>query len=243
MRLRVPSQQRSWRHCELRSALLHATFRAWRMRRRAENRRDGNRLRRAGQSRGVTVTNARPEPTAETARRAFADAYERHCHAVYNHCFRRSGSWAAAEELMAVSFLEAWRRWSSAPADPAGTLPWLLAVTNNVLRNTRRSDRRYAAALARLPRRDASPDLAADVAAKVDAERRMATLLPALRSLPRREREVIELCIGDGLTHTEAAKTLSIPAGTVKSRLSRGLTRLRATGAITSPDTPPRQAI
>ncbi|MGI9092444.1 MAG: sigma factor [Mycobacteriales bacterium] len=55
------------------------------------------------------------------------------------------GSWSMAEELMATTFLEAWRCRRSMPAAADGVLPWLLAVANNVMRNTRRSRRRYAA--------------------------------------------------------------------------------------------------
>lgn len=169
-------------------------------------------------------------PRAE--RDAFAALYDRYCNPVYNHCFRRTGSWAASEELMATVFLEAWRRrHRHIPVDPEGVLPWLLAVANNILRNTRRAERRYAAVLARIPRAEALPDPAGAVAAKLDAERWMARSLPALQALPAREREVIELCAGTGLTHTEAAQVIGVPVGTVKSRLSRGLARLRQSGA------------
>jgi RNA polymerase sigma-70 factor (ECF subfamily) len=62
----------------------------------------------------------------------------------------------------------------------------------------------------------------------VDAERQMTALLPALGRLPARERAVIELCAGAGLTQAEAAAALGVPVGTVKSRFARGLARLRA---------------
>lgn len=173
----------------------------------------------------------RPPAVASTESRAFGRLYELHCHAVYNHCFRRTGSWAVAEDLVAAAFLEAWRHRKAAPAEPAAALPWLLAITNNVLRNKRRAERRYASALARLPPPDTVADPAGTIAAKVDAERQMAVLLPMLRALPGRERQVIELCLGDGLTHSEAAEALRVPVGTVKSRLSRGLAKLRQAGA------------
>lgn len=161
----------------------------------------------------------------------FADLFERHSPAVYNHCFRRTGSWNVAEELMATTFLEAWRCRRSVPRTPDGVLPWLLAVANNVMRNNRRSKRRYAAALARLPKPETMPDPADDTAARVDAERYMSRVLPVLRSLPERERQVVELCIGAGLTHREAAQALSIPVGTVKSRLARGMEKVRGAAA------------
>ncbi len=177
-----------------------------------------------------------PQAPAGSESRTFGRLYEMYCHAVYNHCFRRTGSWTVAEDLVAAAFLEAWRHRRAAPADPAAALPWLLAITNNVLRNKRRAERRYAAALARLPRPETVADPAGTVAAKVDAERQMAALLPLLRALPERERQVIELCLGDGLTHSQAAEALGVPVGTVKSRLSRGVARLHRAGAAAGPD-------
>ena len=41
---------------------------------------------------------------------AFALLFERHAKAIYNYCFRRIGDWGAAEDLLSVVFLEAWRR-------------------------------------------------------------------------------------------------------------------------------------
>jgi RNA polymerase sigma factor (sigma-70 family) len=164
---------------------------------------------------------------AVSARDRFSGLYEQHCHEVYNHCFRRVGSWSLAEEMTAATFLTAWRRWATAPEAIDDTLPWLLAIANNMLRNTRRAQRRYAAALARIGRPGQEADPAETVAARVDAERQMAAALPILGKLPARERAVIELCVGAGLTSSQAAAALGIPAGTVKSRLSRGLSRLR----------------
>jgi RNA polymerase sigma factor (sigma-70 family) len=157
----------------------------------------------------------------------FSGLYEQHCHAVYNHCFRRTGSWSLAEEMAAVTFLTAWRRRAGMPAAADEVLPWLLAIANNLLRNTRRAGRRYAAALARIQEPEAVADPAEAVAARIDAERQMAGALRMLGLLPARERAVIELCVGAGLTSAQAAAVLGIPAGTVKSRLSRGLSRLR----------------
>ena len=41
---------------------------------------------------------------------AFGLLFERHGPAIYNYCVRRVGSWAVAEDLVSIVFLEAWRR-------------------------------------------------------------------------------------------------------------------------------------
>ena len=56
---------------------------------------------------------------------AFGMLFERHAQTIYNYCFRRIGSWAVAEDLVSIVFLEAWRRVDKQL--PSGKeLPWLL---------------------------------------------------------------------------------------------------------------------
>jgi RNA polymerase sigma factor (sigma-70 family) len=190
----------------------------------------GNRVRWTGHKKGMGAAHFVGDgqiAEAASARDRFSGLYEQHCDAVYNHCFRRVGSWSLAEEMTAATFLTAWRRRATAPETVDDALPWLLAIANNMLRNTRRAQRRYAAVLARIEQPEVVTDPAEAVAARVDAERQMAAALPILGRLPARERAVIELCVGAGLTNKQVAAALGIPAGTVKSRLSRGLSRLR----------------
>ena len=80
---------------------------------------------------------------------ALGRLFERHGTAIYNYCFRRVGAWATAEDLVSIVFLEAWRhRGQQLPADKV--LPWLYGIATNVVRNRRRAERRYAAALSRM---------------------------------------------------------------------------------------------
>lgn len=157
---------------------------------------------------------------------AFGTLFERHARTVYNYCFRRTGNWSQAEELAAIVFLEAWRRHGDLRIDRAEALPWLLGVATNVLRNSRRSQRRYRAALARLPR-ERGGDFAADVDARLDDERQMRAVLRAFDKLPRADQDVLALCVWEELTYEQAALALDVPLGTVRSRLSRARGRLR----------------
>ena len=157
---------------------------------------------------------------------AFGTVFERHARTVYNYCFRRVGDWSQAEDLTAVVFLEAWRRRHEIRLERADAVPFLLGVATNVVRNSRRSQRRHRAALARLPRERVT-GFAADVEERLDDERQMRRVLRALETLSRVEQDVLALCVWEGLTYEEAALALELPIGTVRSRLSRARAHLR----------------
>ncbi len=156
----------------------------------------------------------------------FGTLFERHARSVYNHCFRRTASWADAEELTSAVFVEAWRRRRDVRPIGESARPWLLGVANNLLRNHRRSARRHRAALARLPGPSPEADPADDVTGRLADERQMRRVLALVEQLPRRDQEVLALCAWSELTYLEAATVLDVPVGTVRSRLARARARL-----------------
>ncbi|MEU1535277.1 RNA polymerase sigma factor [Streptomyces fagopyri] len=159
---------------------------------------------------------------------AFAELYDSHARAVYNHAFRLAPDWAAAEDVMAETFMEAWRLRDRVEAEGGSLRPWLLGVATNVARGHYRSNRRYrAAANAAAEAETALPDHADEVTGRLDDRRRLAAALRALAALRRPEREVLTLCLWEGLEYTAAAEALGIPVGTVRSRLSRARAKLR----------------
>lgn len=159
---------------------------------------------------------------------ALAALFDRHADRIYTYCFRRTASWAVAEDATSTVFLEAWRSRERAEAHHEAALPWLYGIATNVCRNLGRSQRRYAAALGRLPRPLPASDHADDTADRVDSERTMARITAALADLPERDREVIALVVWSGLSYEDAARVLGCPVGTVRSRLARARSRLGA---------------
>lgn len=158
---------------------------------------------------------------------AFGMLFERHARTIYNFCFRRVGNWDAAEDLVSIVFLEAWRRLDK-PLQSGKELPWLFGIATNVVRNRRRAERRYAAALKRVPQpRPDHPSFADDSDQRVDDEELMGRALGLVARLPRREQEVFALCAWSELSYEDAAIALRIPVGTVRSRLSRARARLQ----------------
>lgn len=83
---------------------------------------------------------------------AFRELFNEHVRSVYNHAFRLTYDWSAAEDVVSLTFLEAWRLRDRVGADGGSLRPWLLGIATNVARNIRRASRRYDGALARLPK-------------------------------------------------------------------------------------------
>jgi RNA polymerase sigma-70 factor (ECF subfamily) len=158
---------------------------------------------------------------------AFGRLFDRYSRRVYNHAFRLTGSWSTAEDVTQATFLVAWRRRQEARLVEGSALPWLLVVATNAVRSEWRSARRWLALLRRLPpERHSGGDLAEEVAARLDDERRMSEVLSVLRQLPPAEREAVALCLWSGVSYPDAAAVLGVSEVAVRSRVSRARSRL-----------------
>jgi len=176
-------------------------------------------------------------------RAAFAELYDQYARAVYNHALRLTGNWSQAEEVMSETFLAAWRGRERVEPEGGSLSPWLLGIATHKARNANRSLRRRLAFLARSPQPRPVEDFAEETAGRIDDARRLALVHQALGLLRRQEREVFALCVSAGLDYRQAAQTLGVPVGTVRSRLSRARARLarlssEQDGARTEPPGP-----
>lgn len=149
---------------------------------------------------------------------AFGRVFDRHRDRVFRHSVGIVPNSADADDVVAVVFLEAWRRRERVRFVDSSLLPWLLVTATNASRNLSRSSRRYRQLLDRLPPGEPSPDHAESFD-DGDAS-------AALRRLPASQQEVVTLCVVEELSEAEAARILGVPPGTVKSRLSRAKRRL-----------------
>ncbi|MER5553538.1 sigma-70 family RNA polymerase sigma factor [Streptomyces sp. NPDC002793] len=169
---------------------------------------------------------------------AFADLFDRYARSVYNHAFRLTGNWSMAEDVVSLTFLEVWRLRGRVNAEGGSLRPWLLGVATNMVRNTRRAAARHAAAMSRLhpnPQGGAVGDFADEVASRIDDTELLAAVRLALDTLRRNEREVLALCVWEGLDYAAAGEALGIPTGTVRSRLSRARRKLAASAESGEP--------
>ncbi len=134
-----------------------------------------------------------------------------------------------AADVVAETYLIAWRRFPEIPSRP---LPWLLVVARNTISQQRRAAGRNAALVAEIERlhelrTPADPDIAAEVTERL-------AVLAALDSLSPADRELLMLTVWDGLSTRQAATVLGCSPPAAAVRLHRARTRLAA--AMTAQD-------
>ncbi|NNN16013.1 MAG: sigma-70 family RNA polymerase sigma factor [Acidimicrobiaceae bacterium] len=140
--------------------------------------------------------------------------------------YRRSGDRTLTEEITQETFLKAWRS-IEVLLEHQAPLGWLITTAKNLLTDSyrrRMSEKRfvdtgYAQSAAKEGQSSNEVDELMD---KLD-------LATAMRSLTADHREVIQLCVIEGLSTKTASERAGVPIGTIKSRLYYALRALRET--------------
>jgi RNA polymerase sigma-70 factor (ECF subfamily) len=159
---------------------------------------------------------------------AFEAIFDRHAGVAYSLAYRMCGTRELAEEVVQEAFIGLWRSPGSYQPARGSLRNWLLAAVRNRAIDAFRARARAAPAVSddgALATVAGRADTAAEAFAREDA----ATVRRALGALPAEQRRVIELAYFGGLSHSEIANELGVPAGTVKGRMRLGLTKLRTT--------------
>ena len=156
---------------------------------------------------------------------ALAQLYDRYGPIAYGLALRIVRDQALAEDAVQEAFLTVWRTAGSFRSDRAKPSTWILTLVHRrAVDVVRREERRRAAPLEGTEEPD-ERGLAADEEIELSDRRRL--VQEALRQLPDEQREALELAYYGGLTQSELAERLSVPLGTIKSRMFTGLRRLR----------------
>ena len=157
---------------------------------------------------------------------SFAVLYDRHAPALFRYLTRRLGP-TIAQDLLAETFLAAFRRRDSYDLNRPDARPWLYGIAGNLVRRHRRGEARMLSAYARTGIDPVTASADEDSLDRLAAASYEPALARALASLSARERDVVLLIAHAELNYEEVADALQIPVGTVRSRLSRARRRLR----------------
>jgi RNA polymerase sigma-70 factor (ECF subfamily) len=175
-----------------------------------------------------TLIDALPRDLAE---QRFARLYRDHARGILGYALRRCPDPEDAADVVAETFLAAWRRLPELPAGESGRL-WLYGTARLVVANQRRGERR---------RNRLTEQLRADLRRQLPAEEAEdpTGILEALAALEEADRELLMLVGWEELTPAQAARVLGVTPLAARSRLHRARRRLRARLAeIAASDSP-----
>lgn len=151
----------------------------------------------------------------------FAKLVTKHRHALLRYGLRRLPDNTMVEDLVAETFIVAWRKWDQIPSSDE-ELFWLYGVAGRILSNLRRSEYRQLRLQGRLSlEREQESDTS--TFSPVDLEE----LLQALGGLSPSEREILQLTYWERLSYREISLALGCSENAVGVRLTRARQSLR----------------
>jgi len=169
------------------------------------------------------VTEAQQIRLARQGDQAAWEALMRaHQEPVFRLAYLLMGDPDEAEDIAQETFLRAYRVLRRFDTDRP-LRPWLLRIASNLAHNRNRSIGRYISTLTRFARQD--PDRIKPTTTKPEDESQ--ALWQAVKQMTKPFQEVIFLRFFLDMSENEMVDALNVPAGTVKSRLHRALSKLR----------------
>ena len=166
--------------------------------------------------------------------RAFTTLYDRYAGVVYRYLLRKSGHKETTEDVLIITFVNAWRALPRyEPREDTRFSTWLIAIAKNALIDEQRKIARNRTAdidlvmLAEvLPDDKPSPEAQAEKSLAADRVRSV------VATLPEPQRTLIELRFFEGFNVTETAERLGKSEGAIRVMQHRTLTTLRSALSI-----------
>jgi RNA polymerase sigma-70 factor (ECF subfamily) len=170
---------------------------------------------------GFIIARSRDEPEQ------FALLFRRHASGLGRYAARRLGP-GPAEDIVAETFLAAFRHRDRYDVTRSDARPWLHGIAGNLIRRHYRDEVRQLRALARTGHDPVAESFTDRSDARLSADAARRAVAAALAALDSDQRDVVLLIAWAGLTYDQVAEALGVPEGTVRSRMNRARTRLRA---------------
>jgi RNA polymerase sigma-70 factor (ECF subfamily) len=157
---------------------------------------------------------------------AFAEIFRRHAPDIKRYVARRLGT-EAAEDVVAETFLTAFRQRDRYDLTRKNARPWLYGIATNLMGRHVRAEVRQLRVLERTGTDPVTAPFTERSDERLSAEASGPILAGALAALPKGHRDALLLVAWGGLSYPEAAQALSVRVGTVRSRINRARKRLR----------------
>lgn len=157
-------------------------------------------------------------------RQAFGRLFEHYAPRVKSYLIRHGADDAQAEEVVQETMLSLWRKAAMFDPTKAAAGTWIFTIARNLRIDTIRKNRRPEFDLED-PAFVPDPEMSADDS--MQAAQMRIQVRNALKDLPEEQASVVQLSFFEDKPHGEIAKQLSLPLGTVKSRLRLAMRRIR----------------
>ncbi|MBB4914874.1 RNA polymerase sigma factor [Streptosporangium saharense] len=168
----------------------------------------------------AVIARSRQEPEV------FAEIFRRHAPEIKRFVIRRLGL-DDAEDVVAETFLTAFRQRGRYDLARHSALPWLYGIATNLVGRHKRTEARQLNLLARTGVDPVTEPFTSRSDERLSAQAVQRNLAAALVALPAGHRDVLLLVTWGGLTYTETAEALGIRVGTVRSRVNRARAKIR----------------
>ncbi len=179
--------------------------------------------RRAGAA--LMDANALIQSIAQSSdRQAFVKLFDHFAPRVKALLMRQGTPADLAEELAQETLLMVWRKAALFDPQRAGASTWIAAIARNLRIDAARREKRSRLLDVFDILQGEEPEQPDQV---FDGSERDSRVRAALTSLSPDQLRVVQLAFMEGLSHQDVAKRLSIPLGTVKSRLRLAMARMR----------------
>ena len=156
--------------------------------------------------------------------KAFERLYKYYAPRLKHYMIRQGADGAAADDLAQEAMVQVWRK--AEQYDPARASPsaWIYRIARNLRIDKLRRQKLHEVELTVEAEKADDGNSGHEAASEqIDAQ----LLRKVVEALPGEQMEVVQLAFFEGLSHTEVGQRLSIPLGTVKSRLRLAFGKLR----------------
>jgi RNA polymerase sigma-70 factor (ECF subfamily) len=156
---------------------------------------------------------------------AFRSLFNEYGPRVRNFMMQQGADPGQAEELAQETLITVWRKASLYSAEKGSATTWIYTIARNLRTDHIRRQRPWQELTDEHAQKIPANDVPADEA--MDARQRQVRVQAVLKELPPEQVEVVRRAFMEGLPHGEIATRLSLPLGTVKSRIRLAYQKLR----------------
>lgn len=173
------------------------------------------------------VSESLLEKIASGDRSAVSDCVNRYGGLVWSLARRFTGSQADAEDAVQEIFISLWKSADRFDSSKSSEMTFVAMIARRRLIDLNRKKQTASRAIPSQPLDSSEPVMVSDPTAQVELTDDASEALRVLSELPSDQQRAIKLSVYNGLTHIQIAEKMSLPLGTVKTHIRRGLVKVR----------------